>query len=112
MAKLMLLAIESLRCTTKKRRGICPHRIEVLRMALEMGEDIPPIRVNYMGDGTFTVKDGRHRIGAHKAAGMSQIWAIVENIMRRLRRLRAFARTRFGGFIFCCFFISSFSQMH
>lgn len=101
MPKLMLLVMESLRCTKKKRRGICPHRIETLRMALEMGEDIPPIRVNYMGDGTFTVKDGRHRISAHKAAGMSQIWAIVENIMRRLRRLRAFARTRFCGFIFC-----------
>lgn len=109
MPKLMLLAMETIRSTKKKRRGVCPHRIEDLRMALEMGEEIPPIRVNYMGDGTFTVKDGRHRIGAHQAAGMSQIWAIVENIMRRLRRLRALARTRFCGFIFCHdFFIAQF----
>ena len=100
MPKLMLLAIATLRCTKKKRRGICPHRTEFLRMALEKGEEIPPIRVNSMGDGTFTVKDGRHRIAAHKACGMSQIWAIVENIMRRLRHLRALARTRFCGFIF------------
>lgn len=108
MPKLMLLRMESLRLTKKKRRGICPHRIEVLRMALERGEDIPPIRVNYMGDGTFMVKDGRHRIGAHQTAGMTQIWAIVENIMRRLRRLRAFARTRFGGFIFYTRLMSSY----
>ncbi len=101
MPKLMLLAMETIRSTKKKRRGVCPYRTEALRMALESGEDIPPIRVNYMGDGTFTVKDGRHRIGAHKVAGMSQIWAIVENIMRRLRHLRALARTRFCGYIFC-----------
>ena len=107
MPKLMLLAIEKLRCTNKKRRGVCPHRIEVLRMALETGEDIPPIRANAMGDGTYTVKDGRHRIGAHKAAGMSQIWAIVENIMRRLRHLRALAQTRFCGFIFYLQILSS-----
>lgn len=82
----MLLSLEHLRTTKKKRRGICPRRIEELRIALEMGEDIPPIRVNAMGDGTFVVKDGRHRIGAHHAAGMTQIWVIVENIMRRLFR--------------------------
>lgn len=86
MPKLMLLALEHLRTTKKKRRGVCHHRIESLRVALETGGDIPPIRVNAMGDGTFVVKDGRHRIGAHLAAGMTQIWAIVENIMRRLFR--------------------------
>ena len=86
MPKLMLLALEHIRSTVKKRRGVCHHRIEALRMALEMGEDIPPIRVNAMGDGTYTVKDGRHRLGAHKAACMSQIWAIVENIIRLLLR--------------------------
>lgn len=86
MPKLMLLAMEHLRTTKKKKRGVCPRRIEELRIALEMGDDIPPIRVNAMGDGTFVVKDGRHRIGAHHAAGMTQIWAIVENIMRRLFR--------------------------
>ena len=100
MPKLMLLAIATLRCSKKKRRGICPHRTELLRMALEKGEEISPIRVNFMGDGTFTVKDGRHRIAAHKAALMSQIWAIVENIMRRIRHLRALARTRLAGLFF------------
>jgi hypothetical protein len=90
MPKLMLLPMELLRCTKKKRRGICEHRIEELRIALEMGEDIPPIRVNLMEDGTFVVKDGRHRLAAHKAAYMTQIWAIVENIIGRLlRRLPA-----------------------
>ncbi len=94
MPKLMLLSLEHIRTTEKKRRGICPHRIETLRIALEMGEDIPPIRVNLMNDNMFVVKDGRHRIGAHKLAGMTQIWAVVENIMRRLcRKWSALAHT-------------------
>lgn len=93
MPKLLLLAIDLVRSTTKKRRGVCSHRVEELRRALEEGADVPPIRANLMEDGTFTVKDGRHRLAAHKLAGMAQIWAVVENIMRRF--IRAMSALRF-----------------
>lgn len=101
MPKLMLLLIDSLRCAKKKGRGVCHHRVEALRFALESGEDITPIRANRMEDGTYAVKDGRHRVAAHQAAGMTQIWAVVENIMRWFQQLRALcSRPTFGGFFF------------
>ncbi len=105
MSKLMLLAIDLIRSTKKKRRGVCSHRVDELCFAIESGEDIHPIRVNLMEDGTFAVKDGRHRLAAHKAIGMTQIWAIVENIMRTLLRkwgqfVRNLLQTPQGVFLF------------
>ena len=88
MQKLMLLFLEHIRTKEKKkgRGGICPHRVREFAYAIERGDDIPPIRVNALGDGTFVVKEGRHRTLAHRMVGMTQIWAIVENIIRRLLR--------------------------
>lgn len=99
MSKLVLLSLDVLRSTTKKCRGVCHHRVETLRFLLESGEYLPPIRVNKLEDGTYTVKDGRHRIAAHRAAGMFQIWAVVENIMRPFQTVRAQClRPTVGGF--------------
>jgi len=81
------LAIDSLRFTNKKRRGICPKRVEELRIQLEIGGEIYPIRVNALGDGAYTVKDGRHRIQAHLAAGLSEILAYVENTADRIKSI-------------------------
>lgn len=100
MPKLMLLSLEHIRTKEKKkgRGGICPHRVREFASAIECGDDIPPIRVNALGDGTFVVKEGRHRVLAHRMAGMTQIWAIVENIIRRLfRKWRSLA----FGHLFC-----------
>jgi hypothetical protein len=93
MSTLVLLSIHALRTAKKKRRGVCHHRVEALRFLLESGEYIPPIRVNKLEDGTYTIKDGRHRVAAHRRAGMTQIWAIVENVMRPLQPLRALCST-------------------
>ncbi len=113
MPKLMLLAMEHIRTTTKKRRGVCPHRVEELRYALETGEDIPPIRVNRMQDGTYAVKDGRHRLAAHKAAFMTQIWAIVENITCIvLRKLSALARSLLQGHLRWSFYFKQETAEH
>ena len=89
MPKLMLLSLEHIRTKEKKkgRGGVCPHRVEEFAVALERGDDIPPIRVNALGDGTYVVKEGRHRTLAHRLIGYTQIWAVVENIMRLLLRI-------------------------
>jgi ParB-like chromosome segregation protein Spo0J len=89
MARLAYLPLSVLRFTEKKRRGVSPRRVEELRRALEDGEDMHPIRVHALGDGTFVVEDGRHRIRAHLAAGITMILAIIQNLERMWR---AFAR--------------------
>lgn len=92
------LAIAALRFTAKKRRGVCPRRVEELRAQLEMGGEIYPIRVNALGDGTYTVKDGRHRVQAHIAAGLSEIIAYIENTVDRITSiLRTVFRTAFNS---------------
>ncbi len=78
----------------KGRGGVCPHRINFFTSALERGDELEPIRVNALKDGAFVVKEGRHRTEAHRLAGLSQIWAVVENIMGRL--LRGWTRLRFA----------------
>lgn len=85
MSQTLYLPIEALHFTKKKRRGVSPKRVGELRQLIEMGSDLPPVRVHALGDGTYVVKDGRHRIQAHIAAGIMLIWAVVENIMRRVR---------------------------
>ncbi len=79
------MAIDSLRFSSKKRRGVSPKRVDQLRQALEYGESMMPIRVNALGDGTYVVKDGRHRIQAHLEAGIDHIYAFVDNLSRRIR---------------------------
>jgi len=88
MRQAVLLPIDSLRFSIKKRHGVCPKRIEELRREIEFGDtEIMPIRVNALGDGTYCVKDGRHRIQAHLAAGMNYIYAYVDNLCTRLRKI-------------------------
>lgn len=85
------IAIGAIRFAKKKRRGVSPVRVEELRREIEGGLDMTPIRVNALGDGTYVVRDGRHRIEAHIAAGISHILALVENLWERMRK--AFRRT-------------------
>lgn len=86
----MFLPIDSLRFTTKRRKGICARRVNEIRMQIERGDDVFPIRVNALGDGTYVVKDGRHRIKAHIEAGCTLIWAVVENILSTIKRFLKF----------------------
>ncbi|OGZ07086.1 MAG: hypothetical protein A3C93_01670 [Candidatus Lloydbacteria bacterium RIFCSPHIGHO2_02_FULL_54_17] len=91
------LPISELRFTAKKRRGVSPKRVEELRREIEDGNDLRPIRVHALGDGTYIVKDGRHRIQAHLAAGLVSIAAMVENLGERTRRWFTLFTHRFGG---------------
>ena len=79
------LTIECLRFSRKKRRGVSPKRVEELRQKLEAGEDIFPILVSELHDGTYVVSDGRHRIEAHLKAGVSLICARIKNIIEQLK---------------------------
>lgn len=81
------IAVEAIRFVRKFGGGVCRHRVEELRVQLENGADMEPIRVNALGDGTFTVKDGRHRAQAYIAAGYSQILAYIENLPDIARRI-------------------------
>jgi ParB-like chromosome segregation protein Spo0J len=90
MSEVVLLPIEVLRYTAKRRRGISPRRVEELRQAIELGDDVLPIRVNALGDGTYVVRDGRHRIQAHIEAGIGFIYALVDNLGTRFKCLMRF----------------------
>ncbi len=79
----MMVPITALRFTKKKRRGVSPRRVEEICQEIESGRDIHPIRVNALGDGTYTVKDGRHRIQAHCLLKLFYVYAVVENILAR-----------------------------
>ena len=83
--KLEFLSIEFLRITSKKRRGVSAKRVEELRVEIEEGAEMTPIRVRALGDGTYVVKDGRHRIQAHLEAGISVIAAVIEDLATRMR---------------------------
>lgn len=56
-------------------RGFEAHVAELMR-AVEAGEDMPPLIVNYAA-GAFTVNDGNHRLEAYKRLGRSECAAIV-----------------------------------
>lgn len=86
MATLALLPVELIRITGKKRRGISPKRVRELEIAIERGDDVLPIRVHALGDGTYTIKEGRHRFYAHIALDLAHILAVVENLIGRMWR--------------------------
>lgn len=87
MGSYCYVPIAALRFSTKKRRGVCHRRVSELQWQLESDFDMTPIRINALGDGTYTVKDGRHRIQAHIEAGIDHIYAYVENLITKLGRL-------------------------
>jgi hypothetical protein len=95
MACLALLPVELIRTTNKKRRGVSPHRIREIEMEIERGDELLPIRVHALGDGTYIIKEGRHRFQAHIALGLAHILAIVENLIGRMWRcLRLWCRAQ------------------
>lgn len=74
------VTIDMLRFERRFGGGVCRHRVEQMRMQIEKGVEMRPIRINALEDGTFTIKDGRHRAMAHIVAGFSQILAYIENL--------------------------------
>lgn len=43
------------------------------------GGQVTPINLQYMGDGSYSVKDGRHRLAAYKLLGYTKIFAKVSS---------------------------------
>ncbi len=104
MCRAVWVAIEALRFGRRFGGGVCQHRVEEMRTQIEEGMEMHPIRVNALGDGTYTIKDGRHRTMAHIIAGFSQILAYIENlpdtiinIFRILRRWWRFFYDKISG---------------
>ena len=86
MEQVLCVPISTLRYSQKKRHGVSRRRVEELRREIESDRDVLPIRVHTLGDGTYVVRDGRHRLEAHIAAGFSMIAVYVENLAKRFKR--------------------------
>ena len=84
--QIALLSTDLLRFSSRKRRGVSPHRIEEFRKLIEEGVELPPIHVCALGDGSYVVRDGRHRIQAHLEAGIGFIYARIENSIDRFKK--------------------------
>ena len=76
------VAIDLIRISDKGRKGVCPRRVEELREEIEREGDAYPVRLRALGDGTYTVTDGRHRVYAYIEAGYLFVLATVENLTR------------------------------
>lgn len=61
----------------KRRRGVCLKTVERYRKLMEMGVEMPPVTVTQTIQGTYAVRDGRHRVMAARAAGEILIEAVV-----------------------------------
>ncbi|MEK9186625.1 MAG: ParB/RepB/Spo0J family partition protein [Patescibacteria group bacterium] len=72
---------------SKNAGGVCPKRVEELMMEIEDEKDMEPIRLNALGDGTYVIRDGRHRVRAHIEAGLLEILAFIENTVSKLKSI-------------------------
>ena len=73
------IPLTSINLSERNRRSLQSHssKIDEIRKAFEEEIEIPPIKLNKSGDGSFDIKDGRHRFLAAEAAGLTFIDAIV-----------------------------------
>jgi ParB-like chromosome segregation protein Spo0J len=61
-------------------RRLRDAKVEEFRRAMEDGEDFPPVVLREVSVGRFAVVDGRHRVAAAEAAGLTWIEAVVEDL--------------------------------
>ena len=83
----IVVALEDIRISKKRTRGISDRRVDEIIDEIESGREMHPIRLSQLHDGTYTVEDGRHRVTAHRILGFGFIEALVENSTERLKRL-------------------------
>lgn len=76
------IPIDLIRISAKRRKGVCPRRVEELRSQIEREGDAYPVRLRALGDGTYTVTDGRHRVYAYREAGYLFVLATIENLAK------------------------------
>jgi hypothetical protein len=81
MDQIQLLPIASLRVSKKQKVKVSHDKVHRHLLYLERGgEDVYPIDVHKLGDGTYIVAgNGRHRYFAYALAGYLHIPAIVQN---------------------------------
>ena len=78
----VFVSVDLIRISPKRQKGISARRVEELRRRIENDGNVFPVRLCALGDGTYIVEDGRHRIQAYKNAGYTFILAVVENLRR------------------------------
>jgi len=78
MDNVQLIAIAKIRVNHKQARKVSQEKVQAHRVSLEQGEDLYPVDVHMLNDGTFTVAgNGRHRFFAYLYSGYKSIPAIV-----------------------------------
>ena len=55
--------------------------------SIERDDDIVPIRLCAIGDGTYILRDGRHRLQAHLELGISHISATIDNLITIIKSI-------------------------
>jgi hypothetical protein len=81
MGTTLLVALTDIRISDKQKRKVSDDKVRRHMVYLETGEDLYPIDVCAIGDGTFTIAgNGRHRYLAYLYSGYSHIPVIVQNL--------------------------------
>ena len=75
------------RIRERRLRGLSASTVERYRVWLEQGREAPPVRLARDGD-WFLVRDGRHRVAAALAAGLTVIEAEVRRMWAAVAALR------------------------
>ena len=87
--------LAEVRISERRWRSINRSTVERYREWLERGREAPPVRLARQGD-WYVVRDGRHRVAAALAAGLTLVKAELRRIARWLERRPAAARATFG----------------
>lgn len=73
-----LVAIADIRVSEKQVRKVARDKISHHQKTLNSGEELYPIDLHGLGDGTYTIAgNGRHRYFSYVCSGYSHIPAIV-----------------------------------
>jgi hypothetical protein len=68
------------RIRERRLRGLSASTVDRYRLWLEQGREAPPVRLVRQGE-WYLVRDGRHRVAAALAAGLTEIEAEVRRIV-------------------------------
>lgn len=75
-----IVAIAKVRVNHKQVRKVSQEKVLAHRLSLEQGEELYPIDVHVLADGTYTIAgNGRHRFFAYMYSGYTEIPAIVHH---------------------------------
>ena len=87
MAKTIWAPLAEIRISDRTARKLSAATVERYRVWLEQGREAPPVRLARDGE-WFLVRDGRHRVAAALAAGLTVIEAEVRRMWAAVAALR------------------------